>query len=123
MDDNSNWLPGADRLLRFLTSMPRTSNTAEWTDQFKKLLQDLLGEVDRVSIMINALAGLNGDEQQWLRFFAQERPAHADISDTINAFSPGAYFTLLPNQIPRYQLEGTHDLGICPHFPLRLTIG
>lgn len=44
--------PPTERLLKFLNDLPTTSDFSEWCDRFNAGLQELLGDVDRVSIGI-----------------------------------------------------------------------
>jgi DNA-binding CsgD family transcriptional regulator len=54
--DDGNAL--AERLFTFLSTLPKTHTIKEWTDAFRAALQTLLGDVDRVSVSINASCDL-----------------------------------------------------------------
>jgi DNA-binding CsgD family transcriptional regulator len=47
-----------ERLLRFLSSLSSSHTVTEWSDAFRKALQMLLGDVDRVSITVNVRCDL-----------------------------------------------------------------
>lgn len=51
------------RLIEFLSSLPLSSNMPEWIESFRKGLQVLLGDVDRITISLNIRCDLLNPEQ------------------------------------------------------------
>jgi DNA-binding CsgD family transcriptional regulator/transposase len=56
INEDANGL--VERLFKFLSSLPKTHTIKEWSDAFRIALQSFLGDVDRISISVNARCDL-----------------------------------------------------------------